>query len=195
MYERENSIAQERFSLQLGLPVCKYLDNAYWVGRWICLRIFGKSQKLIRRINAIARLLLTQVRVDLVRDVLFYKNSVLHRPVRNSAMKQWLFLSIAIVSEVVATSALKASNGFTQLWPSLIVVAGYAIAFFFLSLTLRTMPVGIAYAIWSGIGIVLITLIAWFIFNQSLDIPAIIGLTLIIAGVVILQVFSKSTAH
>lgn len=110
-------------------------------------------------------------------------------------MKQWLFLSIAIVSEVVATSALKASNGFTHLWPSLIVVAGYAIAFFFLSLTLRTMPVGIAYAIWSGIGIVLITLIAWFIFNQSLDIPAIIGLTLIIAGVVILQVFSKSTAH
>jgi small multidrug resistance pump len=110
-------------------------------------------------------------------------------------MNQWLFLSVAIVSEVVATSALKASNGFTQLWPSLVVIAGYAIAFFFLSLTLRTMPVGVAYAIWSGVGIVLVTLIAWFVFKQSLDIPAIIGLTLIVAGVVVLQVFSKSSAH
>ncbi|PTR08546.1 small multidrug resistance pump [Nitrosospira sp. Nsp5] len=110
-------------------------------------------------------------------------------------MKQWLFLSIAIVSEVVATSALKASNGFTQLWPSLLVVAGYAIAFFFLSLTLRTIPVGVAYAIWSGAGIVLIALIAWLVFGQSLDIPAIIGLALIIAGVVVLQLFSKSAVH
>ena len=108
-------------------------------------------------------------------------------------MKQWLFLSVAIVSEVLATSALKASNGFTQLWPSLLV--GYAIAFYFLSLTLRTMPVGIAYAIWSGVGIVLVTLIAWFVFEQSLDIPAIIGLTLIITGVVVLQVYSKAVAH
>lgn len=110
-------------------------------------------------------------------------------------MNQWLFLAVAIVSEVVATSALKASNGFTQLWPSLVVIAGYAIAFFFLSLTLRTMPVGVAYAIWSGVGILLVTLIAWFVFKQSLDIPAIIGLTLIVAGVVVLQVFSKSSAH
>ena len=110
-------------------------------------------------------------------------------------MKQWLFLSVAIVSEVLATSALKASNGFTQLWPSLLVVVGYAIAFYFLSLTLRTMPVGIAYAIWSGVGIVLVTLIAWFVFEQSLDIPAIIGLTLIITGVVVLQVYSKAVAH
>ncbi|SCY00912.1 multidrug efflux SMR transporter [Nitrosospira sp. Nsp13] len=110
-------------------------------------------------------------------------------------MKQWLFLSIAIVSEVVATSALKASNGFTQLWPSLLVVAGYAIAFFFLSLTLRTIPVGVAYAIWSGAGIVLIALIAWLVFGQSLDTPAIIGLALIIAGVVVLQLFSKSAVH
>ena len=110
-------------------------------------------------------------------------------------MSQWLFLSVAIISEVVATSALKASNGFTQLWPSLLVIAGYAIAFFFLSLTLRTMPVGIAYAIWSGIGIVLVTFIAWFVFGQSLDTPAIIGLTLIITGVVVLQIFSKSVAH
>lgn len=110
-------------------------------------------------------------------------------------MNQWLFLSVAIVSEVVATSALKASDGFTQLWPSLVVIAGYVIAFFFLSLTLRTMPVGVAYAIWSGVGIVLVTLIAWYIFEQSLDVPAIIGLTLIVTGVVVLQVFSKSSAH
>ncbi|ARO87236.1 QacE family quaternary ammonium compound efflux SMR transporter [Nitrosospira lacus] len=110
-------------------------------------------------------------------------------------MKQWLFLSVAIVSEVVATSALKASNGFTRLWPSLLVVAGYGIAFFFLSLTLRTIPVGVAYAVWSGAGIVLITLVGWLVFGQSLDTPAIIGLTLIIAGVVVLQAFSKSAIH
>lgn len=110
-------------------------------------------------------------------------------------MKEWLLLSLAIISEVVATSALKASNGFTQLWPSLLVVAGYAIAFLFLSLTLRTIPVGVAYAIWSGAGIVLISLIAWLVFGQSLDTPAIIGLALIIVGVVVLQVFSKSAVH
>ncbi|HEX8873694.1 MAG TPA: SMR family transporter [Nitrosospira sp.] len=110
-------------------------------------------------------------------------------------MKQWLFLSVAIVSEVVATSALKSSNGFTQFWPSLVVVAGYAAAFFFLSLTLRTIPVGIAYAIWSGAGIVLITAIGWLVLGQSLDVPAIIGLALIIAGVITLNVFSKSVAH
>jgi small multidrug resistance pump len=107
-------------------------------------------------------------------------------------MSHWLFLSIAIISEVVATSALKASAGFTQLWPSLLVIAGYSAAFFFLSLTLRTMPVGIAYAIWSGVGIVLITLIAWVVLGQPLDGPAIVGLTLIVAGVVVLNVFSKS---
>ena len=104
-------------------------------------------------------------------------------------MNQWLFLSIAIISEVLATSALKSSAGFTQLWP---FIAGYAAAFFFLSLTLQTMPVGVAYAIWSGVGIVLITLIAWIVLGQSLDRPAVIGLALIVAGVVVLNVFSKS---
>lgn len=108
---------------------------------------------------------------------------------------QWLFLSIAIISEVVATSALKSSNGFTHLWPSVVVVAGYAAAFFFLSLTLRTIPVGIAYAIWSGAGIVLITLIAWLVLGQALDGAAIFGLALIIAGVVVLKVFSRSAIH
>ena len=110
-------------------------------------------------------------------------------------MKQWLFLSIAIISEVVATSALKASDGFSQFWPSLIVIAGYAAAFFFLSLTLRTIPVGVAYAIWSWVGIVLITVIGWLVLGQALDAPAIVGLALIIVGVVVLNVFSKSLTH
>ena len=109
---------------------------------------------------------------------------------------QWLFLSIAIISEVIATSALKSSNGFTQLWPSLVVVAGYAAAFFFLSLTLRTIPVGVAYAIWwSGTGIVLVTLIAWLAFGQTLDGFAMLGLALIVAGVIVLNVFSRSVSH
>ena len=110
-------------------------------------------------------------------------------------MKQWIFLSVAIVSEVVATSALKASEGFSRLWPSLIVVVGYAAAFYFLSLTLKTIPVGVAYAIWSGTGVALIALIAWLLFGQSLDIPAIIGLLLIVAGVVVLNVFSRTVSH
>jgi small multidrug resistance pump len=107
----------------------------------------------------------------------------------------WLFLSIAIISEVIATSALKSSNGFTQLWPSLVVVAGYAAAFFFLSLTLRIIPLGIAYAIWSGVGMVLVTLIAWLVLGQTLDGPAMLGLALIIAGVIVLNVFSRSVIH
>ncbi len=110
-------------------------------------------------------------------------------------MQQWIFLSIAIVSEVVATSALKASEGFSRLWPSLIVLAGYSIAFYFLSLTLRTIPVGVVYAIWSGAGIAIIALVAWIFLGQSLDIPAMIGLLLIIAGVVVLNVFSNAVPH
>jgi len=110
-------------------------------------------------------------------------------------MQPWVFLSVAIVSEVIATSALKASEGFTRLWPTLVVVAGYLSAFYFLSLTLKTIPVGVAYAIWSGVGVVLITLIAWVYFKQALDTPAIIGLSLIIAGVIVLNVFSKTVNH
>jgi small multidrug resistance pump len=107
----------------------------------------------------------------------------------------WLYLAVAIVSEVIATSALKASNEFTRLWPSVVVVAGYVSAFYFLSLTLKTIPVGVAYAVWSGVGIVLIALIAWGLYGQTLDLPAIAGMGLIIAGVVVLNVFSKSVAH
>lgn len=110
-------------------------------------------------------------------------------------MQQWIFLSVAIISEVIATSALKASEGFSRLWPSLIVSAGYIAAFYFLSLTLRTIPVGVAYAIWSGAGVALIAIIAWVFFGQALDIPAIIGLSLIVAGVVVLNFFSKAVSH
>lgn len=107
----------------------------------------------------------------------------------------WLYLGIAIVAEVVATSALKAAEGFTRVAPSAVVVIGYLIAFYFLSLTLRTIPVGVAYAIWSGIGIALISLIGWLVYGQSLDGPAIAGLVLIVAGVAVLNGFSKSVAH
>jgi len=108
---------------------------------------------------------------------------------------EWLYLTVAIVAEVVATSALKAAEGFTRLTPSLIVVIGYGTAFFFLSLTLRNIPVGVAYAIWSGVGVFLVSMIGWLVFGQLLDVPAIIGLALIVAGVIILNVFSNSIIH
>ena len=107
----------------------------------------------------------------------------------------WIFLSIAIVSEVIATSALKAADGFSRLGPSLIVVIGYASAFYFLSLTLRSIPVGVAYAVWSGVGIVLVAIIGWFLYGQKLDAPAILGMALIIMGIVVLNVFSKMSPH
>ncbi len=110
-------------------------------------------------------------------------------------MNQWLVLGCAIVAEVIATSALKASDGFSKLIPSLITVVGYAIAFYLLALTLRTMPVGIAYAIWSGVGTILIGAVAWLWYGQKLDLAAVIGMTLIVAGVIVLNVFSKSAAH
>lgn len=110
-------------------------------------------------------------------------------------MKHWLFLAVAIVSEVVATSAMKSSEGFTKLVPSIVVVSGYMIAFYFLSLTLKTIPVGIAYAIWAGLGIVLIAGVSWLVHGQKLDFPAVLGLGLIIAGVFVINVFSKSAGH
>lgn len=110
-------------------------------------------------------------------------------------MKSWIFLAIAIVSEVIGTSALKASDGFSRLWPSLLVVLGYGIAFYCLSLTLRTIPVGVAYAVWSGLGVVLITLVAWLFLDQKLDLPALIGMALIVAGVLLMNLFSRSVAH
>ena len=102
---------------------------------------------------------------------------------------------VAIVAEVVATTAMKSSDGFTRLWPSLIVVAGYMVAFYFLSMTFRTLPTGIAYAIWAGAGIVLITLVGWIIHKQTLDLPALLGMSLIVSGVLVINIFSKSGAH
>jgi len=110
-------------------------------------------------------------------------------------MNPWLLLAIAIVAEVVGTSALKASEGFTRLGPSVVVVLGYAVAFYCLSLVLRSIPVGVAYAIWSGLGIVLITLVAWVIYDQTIDLAAVLGMGLIIAGVLVLNLFSKAAAH
>lgn len=107
----------------------------------------------------------------------------------------WVYLLIAIIAEVAATLALRPSQGFTVLLPSLVVVAGYAAAFFFLSLTLNSIPVGIAYALWSGIGIVLISVIGWAWFGQALDTPAILGIALIAAGVAVLNLFSKTAVH
>jgi small multidrug resistance pump len=110
-------------------------------------------------------------------------------------MNKWLILIIAIICEVVATSSLKASDGFKRFWPSLLVIVGYGLSFYFMSLTLREIPVGIVYAIWSGVGVVLITLIAWIVYKQRLDLAAIIGMALIVAGVVVMNLFSKSVSH
>lgn len=106
-------------------------------------------------------------------------------------MKNFLFLFIAIVCEVIATSSLKASEQFTKLIPSVLTIVGYIAAFYFLSLTLKTIPVGIAYAIWSGVGIVLVTLVASILYKQQPDWAAVIGMFFIILGVVIINVFSK----
>lgn len=107
----------------------------------------------------------------------------------------YLHLGIAIVAEVIATSALKASDGFTRLGPSLVTLVGYGIAFYCLALTLRVIPTGIAYAIWSGVGIVLISAVGWVWFRQALDLPALVGMGLIVAGVVVINVFSTSVGH
>lgn len=110
-------------------------------------------------------------------------------------MNAWLLLGLAIVAEVMGTSALKASEGFTRLGPSVVVVLGYAVAFYCLSLVLKTLPVGVTYAVWSGLGIVLITLVAWLLYGQTIDVPGFIGMGLIIAGVAVLNLFSRASAH
>jgi small multidrug resistance pump len=110
-------------------------------------------------------------------------------------MMAFLFLALAIVAEVVATSALKASEGFSRLWPSVTVVVGYGLAFYLLALVLRTMPVGIAYAFWAGLGIVLVTLVGILVYGEKPDLPALLGLTMIVGGVVVIQVFSSVSSH
>ena len=107
----------------------------------------------------------------------------------------YLYLSISIIAEVIGTSALKASEEFTNPVPSIIVIVSYAVAFYSLTFVLRTIPVGVAYAIWSGVGIALISIAAFFLYRQSLDLPAIIGIGLIIAGVAVINLYSKSVLH
>lgn len=110
-------------------------------------------------------------------------------------MSPWLTLAIAIVAEVIGTTALKASDGFTRLWPSAVVVVGYGVSFYCLSLVLHSIPVGITYAVWSGLGIVLISLVAFAVYGQRIDLAGLIGMGLIIAGVLVLNLFSRSAPH
>ena len=110
-------------------------------------------------------------------------------------MAPYVALGLAIVAEVIATSALKASAGFTRLWPSVVVVLSYGTAFYCLSLTLQSLSVGVAYALWSGLGIVLVTIASYVLYRQSVDLPALIGMALIVAGVAVIQLFSKTAVH
>lgn len=108
---------------------------------------------------------------------------------------RYLLLCVAILAEVIATTALKQSDGFTRLPWVAVTVTGYAITFYFLSLTLKSIPTGVAYAIWSGVGIILISLVAWLWHGQRLDTPAMIGMAFIVAGVIVMNVFSDASAH
>jgi small multidrug resistance pump len=109
--------------------------------------------------------------------------------------KQYIFLIVAVIFETVGTASLQASQQFTKLWPSLIVVVGFAGAMYFLTLTLKYMPIGVVYALWSGLGIVLIALIGLVVFKQAIDLWAIIGMGLIIAGIAVIQLLSKTVTH
>jgi small multidrug resistance pump len=111
-----------------------------------------------------------------------------------TAISTYVYLGTAIVAEVIATSALKACDGFTRIVPTAMTVVFYLVAFWFLSLTLKSMPTGIVYGIWSGVGIVLICAVSWIWFKQTLDIPALVGLGLIVLGVVVVNLFSKSVS-
>ena len=110
-------------------------------------------------------------------------------------MHPYALLGIAIVAEVIATSALKSSQGFTRLWPSALTVVGYGIAFFMLSQVMKSLPTGIVYAIWSGLGIVLISIVGWVVYDQKLDAAAMAGMALIVAGVAVIQLLSKTASH
>lgn len=107
----------------------------------------------------------------------------------------YIYLFIAIIAEVLGTSALKASQEFTRFWPSVMAIVGYGMAFYLLTLVFRSLPMGVAYALWAGLGIMLVTLIGVVIFNEKLDLPAVLGIAMIIGGVVVIQVFSKVSPH
>lgn len=110
-------------------------------------------------------------------------------------MHVYFALLLAVVAETIGTTALQASQQFSRLWPSVIVVVAYALSFYLLSITLKTMPVGVVYALWSGLGIVLIAVIGFVVFGQRLDLPAVLGLALIIAGIFVIQIWSDVTPH
>ena len=110
-------------------------------------------------------------------------------------MRTWFFLGLAIASEVTATASLKASEGFTKLVPSIIVIAGYSAAFYFLSLTLEDIPIGVAYAVWSGVGVAAIALISVFYMDQKIDVAGVVGISLIVIGVIVLRLFSESAVE
>lgn len=107
----------------------------------------------------------------------------------------YIYLALAILGEVIATSALKAANGFSEIIPSILVVIGYGVAFYYLSLSLKTIPLGISYAIWSGVGVVAVSIIGWVYYKQALDIAALIGMAMILGGVLVIHLFSNSAAH
>ena len=111
----------------------------------------------------------------------------------SNIMNNWVYLGLAIFSEVVATASLKSTEGFTRFVPSIVVLIGYCSAFYFLSLTLDTIPIGVAYAVWSGVGVATITVVSYVLYGQKIDTTGIIGIGLIIAGVVVLRLFSEST--
>ncbi len=110
-------------------------------------------------------------------------------------MRSYIFLATAIVAEVIGTTLMKYSEGFTKFWPSVATVVCYLSAFYLLAQTLASIPTGVAYAIWSGVGIILISIVGWLVNGQKLDLPAIVGLGLILAGVLVINLLSKSTAH
>ena len=110
-------------------------------------------------------------------------------------MNDWVYLFLAITSEVIATASLKSTEGFTKPIPSIIVLIGYCAAFYFLSLTLDTISIGVAYAIWSGVGVATITVVSYFLYDQKIDLAGILGIGLIIAGVIVLRLFSESAVE
>ena len=108
-------------------------------------------------------------------------------------MNNWVYLGLAIFSEVIATASLKSTEGFTRLVPSIVVLVGYSAAFYFLSLTLDTIPIGVAYAVWSGVGVATITLVSFVVYDQKIDAAGLLGIGLIVAGVVVLRLFSEAS--
>ena len=110
-------------------------------------------------------------------------------------MNNWVYLGLAIVSEVLATASLKSTEGFTRLVPSIVVLVGYSAAFYFLSLTLDTIPIGVAYAVWSGVGVATITLVSFVLYDQKIDVAGLVGISLIVAGVVVLRLFSETAVE